>query len=302
MWVNHVRLGDGSTVVDIRDTTVTPDTAHKGAVFYGADGERREGSFDLTPELTEQRDLIDQLLTALEGKAAGGAALPAQEKAVEITRNGTVEVVPDEGYTLSKVAVTVDVPSGGNLDGIPPGYARVDYILFSGLQIVDTGIICNQDTAIQTCFTREASSQKYLYGCASSGNTASVTAYLGGTWRFGDKAATKSTGTINPNISYGAYVDKATIGVAGAVSSISGVADFETPGTLVIGTNRTADGTISNPQFVGKLFYFVMRKADEVVLKLIPVVSAEGVYRFFDVVSQTFFDSLTDTPLEGGNL
>jgi hypothetical protein len=38
------------------------------------------------------------------------------------------------------------------------------------------------------------------------------------------------------------------------------------------------------------------------VLKLVPVVNAEGQYRFFDLASKTFFDSITDTALSGGNL
>lgn len=40
-----------------------------------------------------------------------------QEKAVEVTENGTVEVTPDEGYALSKVAVTAKVP-------VPDGYIQ----------------------------------------------------------------------------------------------------------------------------------------------------------------------------------
>lgn len=36
-----------------------------------------------------------------------------QEKVVDITKNGTTEILPDEGKVLSKVAVNVDVPSGG---------------------------------------------------------------------------------------------------------------------------------------------------------------------------------------------
>jgi len=112
--------------MDIRDTTLTPETVHKGTVYYGADGERREGTFDLTPELTEQRDLIDQLLTALEGKAAGGG-LPTQEKTVEVVENGTVEVVPDDGYTLSKVSVTVSVPAATEPNPRDQ-YQRVEYI------------------------------------------------------------------------------------------------------------------------------------------------------------------------------
>jgi hypothetical protein len=41
---------------------------------------------------------------------------PEQEKAVTITENGTTDVLPDGGSTLSKVAVTVDVPTSGGTE------------------------------------------------------------------------------------------------------------------------------------------------------------------------------------------
>lgn len=46
---------------------------------------------------------------------SGETPTPTQEKTVDITKNGTVEVTPDDGYALSKVTANVDVP-------IPDGY------------------------------------------------------------------------------------------------------------------------------------------------------------------------------------
>ena len=48
-----------------------------------------------------------------KGKAEGGTAKPEQEKTIEITKNGTTEVLPDENKVLSKVKVEVNVPSSG---------------------------------------------------------------------------------------------------------------------------------------------------------------------------------------------
>lgn len=73
--------------------------------------------FSLDEELTEQDVLIEQIKTALQDKAIENTGLPTQEKNVEITKNGTRDVIPDDGYTLSKVTVTVDVPPE-----IPDGY------------------------------------------------------------------------------------------------------------------------------------------------------------------------------------
>lgn len=42
-----------------------------------------------------------------------GSQVQSQEKTVEITENGTTEVVPDAGYALSKVNLNVNVQGGG---------------------------------------------------------------------------------------------------------------------------------------------------------------------------------------------
>jgi hypothetical protein len=205
-----------------------------------------------------------------------------------------------------KIRLLIEKASGLEIGGgdtdLPTGCRRVDYIKFSGEQIVDTGIVCNQDTKIHVIFTREASNQEYLYGVASSGNTASVTAYLGGSWRFGNKYATKPVSTVRTELGYFVFVDKSEICVTGSITAISGVNDFETIGTLLIGTCRSSDGSVGNPQYDGKIYTFVMWNGSERVLKLIPVVDAEGNYHFWDEIGKKFHDSITDTPLEGGNL
>ena len=196
---------------------------------------------------------------------------------------------------------SIETGGGGGGGDLPNGYRRVDYIQFSGEQTVDTGIICNQNTKIQLAFTRERSTQHYMFGVASSDNTASVTAYMGGSWRFGNKTATK-TPTTNENMIYSGVVDKANVTITGSASAISSVNDFETVGSLLLGACRNSSGTLGASQFIGKIFFFSMWQGDEQVLKLVPVVSEDGTYRFFDIVTKDFFDSITDTPLDGGNL
>lgn len=198
---------------------------------------------------------------------------------------------------LDAVNALPDAGGGGDL---PAGYSRVDYIQFSGEQTVDTGIICNQNTKIQLAFTREKSTSHYLYGVASSDDTASVTAYLGGSWRFGNKAATKAP-TTNANMIYSGVMDKTNVTTTGSASAISSVNAFETVGSLLLGTCRSSDGTVGTSQFVGKIFFFSMWEGDTQVLKLVPVTDGTA-FRFFDMVSKEFFDSITDVALEGGNL
>lgn len=203
-------------------------------------------------------------------------------------------------YCDRDIVVTATGGGGGGGGDLPSGYSRVDYIRFMDSQIVDTGIVCNKNTKIQVYFTREDSGQRYLYGVASSGNTASVTAYMGGSWRFGNKSASKQP-AVNEKIGYCAFVDSTTLGITGSVTALSGVNDFETVGTLLIGTCRSAAGEVGEPQFIGKIFFFTMWDGDEKVLNLIPV-SDGTAYRFWDTVGKKFYDSITDTPLAGGNL
>ena len=61
-------------------------------------------------EVATQGELMEQILTALDGKSVGGVK-EEQEKSVDIAENGTTEVLPDDGKVLSKVTVNVDVQS-----------------------------------------------------------------------------------------------------------------------------------------------------------------------------------------------
>lgn len=198
--------------------------------------------------------------------------------------------------------IIITAEGGGGDSELPSGYSRVDFIEFSGDQLVDTGIIGNQDTQISASFTWGNATQNHLFGCASSDNTASVTSYMNGSWRFGNKSVTKTVNKNNTILPYAALVNKSRIGITGNNTSISGVNDFETIGTMLLGGARSSNGALPGSGLVGRVFYFNLWQGDEQVMKLVPVVSADGVYRFWDMVSKTFFDSITDTPLDGGNL
>lgn len=201
---------------------------------------------------------------------------------------------------VNKLSIAIDtLKNKGSGSGETPEYTRVDYIQFNGNQLVDTGIIGNQDTQICASFTWESSTQRHLYGCASSDNTASITSYMNGSWRFGNKSATKTFSSKEPKLPYSSLVNKTKISTANSNTNISGVADFETVGTLLLGGARDSDGSLPSVGIVGKVFYFYIWQGEEQVLKLVPVVNKEGVYGFLDEVSKNFFTSITDTPLEG---
>lgn len=133
-----VRLPTGGKYCD-RDIVITadgtdlPELASPGAAtdlmvgkqLIDSEGKVVDGSFTLEEEITNQDSLIARIKSALQGKiASGGNELPTQEKTVAITQNGTHEIVPDDGYALSKATVSVNVP-------IPDGYIKP-----SGTQVV----------------------------------------------------------------------------------------------------------------------------------------------------------------------
>ena len=200
---------------------------------------------------------------------------------------------------IDKANTLPDAGSGGSGD-LPAGYKRCDYIQFNGSQWIDTGIVGNQDTQVNFSFTWENSSQRHLYGCVSSDNTAAMTAYMNGMWRFGNKSSSKSISSKNAKLPYSGLVNKTTLSANHSVTSISGVPAFETVGTLLLGGARDGDGSLPTVGIVGKVFYFYIWQGEEPVRKLYPVTDGNGVYCFYDTVSKTLFHSITSTPLDGG--
>ena len=105
-------------LVDLTGDSVNADSLVVGHTAHGADGEIVEGAnpYELEPtnaEVGTQSDLIAQIQNALVGKAAGsGGGKPEQDKIVaeDITTNGPHTFYPDDGYTMSKVTVNVNVP------------------------------------------------------------------------------------------------------------------------------------------------------------------------------------------------
>lgn len=213
---------------------------------------------------------------------------------------GTSVRLPTAGKYCDRDIVITATGGSGSGD-LPDGWWRCDYIQFTGKQIVDTRIVCTQNTKIRVLFTRDSDNSMYMYGVVNSGNTASVTAYMtssGGSWRFGNKYSAKVIVT-NEELVQTAIVTKTGFIRADDMASISEVNDFETIGSLIIGAVRSGGGTVETAQFIGKILSFEMWDGDESVLKLIPVTNGTA-FRFWDVVSRKFHDSITGTLLDGG--
>ena len=90
-----------------------------------------------------------------QGKSEGVVAKEEQEKTIDIIKNGTTEVIPDDGKTLSKVTVNVDVASDNSLfistiDGsvtdlvIPRGVVNIRPQSFRGCDNLQSVYINNE--------------------------------------------------------------------------------------------------------------------------------------------------------------
>ena len=189
--------------------------------------------------------------------------------------------------------------------GEPREYEKIDYIQFTGTQAVDTGIVCTQDTRIKVLFTRDDDVQRYLYGVLSTGNTASVTAYLtsgSGNWRFGNRTMIRGI-VAREEIVHTSIIDKTGITGNTGTGDYDTVSNFTSIGSLILGSARNTDGSIdTNLMLVGKVFRFEMWSGEELVLQLIPVITKSGEYGFWDTVTKSIKTSITNVSLRGGML
>lgn len=110
--VEVISSGGGVELPELNELA-EPEEVFLGKDYIDSDGQKKTGSFTIDVELMEQDSLISQIRDALNNKAGSGSIKPEQEKMVNIIKNGIVEIVPDDGYSMSKVTVIVEVPSEG---------------------------------------------------------------------------------------------------------------------------------------------------------------------------------------------
>lgn len=109
MPVNKVVFG-AVAIMDISDSTVTPETLAEGATAYDKTGAKIEGTMksgeDLSAELIAQDEIISELESAITNKAAGTVESPNIQP-LSVTSNGTYTASGEvDGYS----PIVVDVP------------------------------------------------------------------------------------------------------------------------------------------------------------------------------------------------
>lgn len=215
----------------------------------------------------------------------------------------------DVAAVLIPEGEVVMISSGGNVlweaiaqGGLPIGYTILEYVEFTGQQYVDTGIIPTQDTTIKMTFDRADETARYLFGAVSSDNKASVTGYQSGvgngTWRFGAASARPA---VTAGVKHEIVIDKTGILWDGSIKRYAGtVGTFTAPVSLVLGTSKSASGSIGTVRHIGKMYAFQMLDGDDLIADYIPCKNRENVCGFYDAVGKAFIPSASDTPFEGG--
>ena len=167
-------------------------------------------------------------------------------------------------------------------------YTELEYLDFDGTYYFNSKYYGNLETKIE-CKWQRANDEKamYLYGCASTGNTDSLTAYSSssGSWRFGNRQALINT--LSTDL-YTTIQYKTRVYRDNSYWGYSTVSAFTTPHPIAVGGAFTASGTVAtSSRFEGKIYYFKIWDDGELVLDWIPV-TYEGVNGFWDKVTNTF--------------
>ncbi len=189
--------------------------------------------------------------------------------------------------------------NGGSRVG-PSGYTLLEYVTADGNQYFDTGIAIKKSYEIRSKFEPTVTN-KFLYGVrsATSNDTASATAYIGGSWRWGNryKSPTVSLNTIHTSVQNVSNVAVDDV----AMSYTAQSADFTTPNTLLFGTSRNYDG-ISPSRFIGNIYEFrILDGNRDDLMNLVPARrDSDDKVGFYDTVSGEFFTSIGSADFVAG--
>lgn len=169
-------------------------------------------------------------------------------------------------------------------------YEAIPYVEFNKDKLYDIGVV-NDKYTIDVMFKRsESSTSPYLYGCLTSDNKASVSAYLtsGGYWRYGAGSQALNTNNTNINrtiISNGKSEYNFTSGTFTAST-------FTTPYTVVLGGCRSASNTLYK-YYIGNIYFIRINEGDVPIIDYYPCRrKSDGVEGFWNCVSQKFVEPM----------
>lgn len=183
--------------------------------------------------------------------------------------------------------------------GLPSGYTEARYLNCGGSEYFDSLLTPDENYEIEAKFYRRSTTTCYLYGVASSGNSASYTAYIksgGGNWRFSNGAVTVTVGQNTTNTT---TQNSSGVTVNGTLQAYSNITGATAPGTLIIASYRAAAGTVGSSCYYGYIYYIKVRKNGNLIADFIPAKNASDVFGMYDLVRRRWFPSESGTPFSG---
>lgn len=173
-----------------------------------------------------------------------------------------------------------------------PYDARIEYLESTGTQYIDTGIFGNQDTEVEIEWMVSAANGRYLYGCASVGDTSSLYAYIStiSPFKFGNIPITLSgitTGVWHHTIHNSEGLDYDGTTYAGIYQST-----FVTPYTILLFSGHTNSGDIGF-KTIGKIKTFIVRENGVDLLNMIPVRVGQVGYMYDFISGQLYANAGT---------
>lgn len=195
-------------------------------------------------------------------------------------------------YIPQGEVVKISTPTGVLWQKKTP-YTELEYLNLDGAVWFNTKYYGNLETKIEAKWQRANDTEyMYVYGCASTGSTASITAYSNGMWRFGSAGETQSTFSTTL---FTSTHDKNRIlrNNSNTPYDPTPSGDFKTPYPIAVAGGTSASGLVpKESRFKGKYYYFKIWDDGELVIDWIPV-TYEGVNGFWDKVTNTFVPPIT---------
>ncbi len=184
------------------------------------------------------------------------------------------------------------------IDTTSSDYTILDYATFDGTQVVDTGVICNEESRIESKWMANSSSV-LVYGTGADNPRITCYCVSSGNERFGN-VTVDSTG-ITHNVLNTVTHDKNGFYYNGTNGKpYSNVGTFTCLNTLTIGNSNGSTGTA---YFTGNFYYMRIYDNGVLVRSYIPVKrNSDNVVGFFDTVSGTFITQFEGNALVAGTV
>lgn len=211
----------------------------------------------------------------------------------DYTNKDIPEYEPYIQPTTTSIYLDEPLRKVGNADAIklPSGYTQLEYIQSTGTQYIDTGVVPNQDTKVDTIFTMNDYSGKAIYGSRIAYNNRTFSAMLSGadnnsSFQYNNEAKANDIAYQN-GTRYHIIQDKNNLYINDVLKQTFTYSNYTCPGNLYLfAVNQ--NGSIP---FYGKISvsFFKIYDNGTLVRDFIPCKNNSNVVGMYDLVNDMFY-------------